>query len=155
MTTLRILYSSISGNTKEFVESLQAYAAKEHKIDQDLPLIALTEISDATLDHEETEPYFAFVPTYLSSSEGVKNGDQELLTEALGEYISYKNNRKLCLGVVGSGDRLYEDQYVLTARQYSKAFGFPVIADYEQGGNDKDVARIYMILRSEAEKQAK
>ncbi|KRK32449.1 class Ib ribonucleoside-diphosphate reductase assembly flavoprotein NrdI [Loigolactobacillus bifermentans] len=155
MTTLRILYTSISGNTKEFVESLQAYAAKEHKIDTDLPLIDLTEISDVTPDHEETTPYFAFVPTYLSSSNGIKNGDDELLTEALGEYISYKDNRKFCLGVIGSGDPLYEDQYVLTARQYSEKFGFPVLADYEQGGNDKDVARIYLTLRSAAEKQSK
>lgn len=154
MTALRILYISISGNTRSFVETLQDYAEEQHAADASAPLIELSEISDATPDADETAPYFAFVPTYLDGGNGIDNGHQELMTEALGEYISYGNNRKYCWGVVGSGNRNFNEQYCLTARQYAAAYGFPFIGDYELRGTSKDVVRIYQILRTEAAKHA-
>ncbi|QGG60201.1 class Ib ribonucleoside-diphosphate reductase assembly flavoprotein NrdI [Loigolactobacillus bifermentans] len=154
LTTLRILYISISGNTRSFVETLQDYAEDQHAADASAPLIELKEISDATPDDDETTPYFAFVPTYLTGGNGIDNGYQELMTEALGEYISIGDNRKYCWGVVGSGNRNFNEQYCLTARQYSEAYGFPFIGDYELRGTTQDVTRIYQILQTEAAKHA-
>jgi protein involved in ribonucleotide reduction len=35
----------------------------------------------------------------------------------------------------------------LTAKQYSEAFGFPFLADYELRGTTADCERIYQILK--------
>ncbi|HDL2071007.1 TPA: class Ib ribonucleoside-diphosphate reductase assembly flavoprotein NrdI, partial [Enterococcus faecium] len=58
----------------------------------------------------------------------------------------HEDNHKLCLGVVGSGNKNFNNQYCLTAKQYAQTFGFPFLADYELRGTPSDVTRIYQIL---------
>ncbi len=36
-----------------------------------------------------------------------------------------------CFGIVGSGNRNFNHQYCLTAKQYSERFGFPVLDTFE------------------------
>ncbi|MBW4803362.1 class Ib ribonucleoside-diphosphate reductase assembly flavoprotein NrdI [Loigolactobacillus coryniformis] len=150
---IRILYISISGNTRAFVEDLQEYAEQQHRTAADQPLITLKEISEASPLADETAPYFAFVPTYLDGGNGIDNGVKELLTNVLGEYIGYNANRQFCLGVVGSGNRNFNEQYCLTAKRYARDFGFPVIGDYELRGTPTDVKRIYATLQQIATQQ--
>ncbi|HBC4449400.1 TPA: class Ib ribonucleoside-diphosphate reductase assembly flavoprotein NrdI, partial [Enterococcus faecium] len=57
-----------------------------------------------------------------------------------------EDNHKLCLGVVGSGNKNFNNQYCLTAKQYAQRFGFPFLADYELRGTPSDVTRVYQIL---------
>jgi protein involved in ribonucleotide reduction len=140
---IHILYISIAGNTRSFVNDLVDFAEKMHDEDQTNPLIDLKEITDETEFESETEPYFAFVPTYLDGGNGVDNGVKELMTNALGEYIAYYHNRRLCLGVVGSGNRNFNEQYCLTARRYAYTYGFEMIDDYELRGTNVDCRRIY------------
>ncbi|MFD0898487.1 class Ib ribonucleoside-diphosphate reductase assembly flavoprotein NrdI [Loigolactobacillus binensis] len=144
---INILYISISGNTRSFVEDLQEFAEQQHQIAADQPLITLKEISEASPLVDETVPYFAFVPTYLDGGNGIDNGVKELLTTVLGEYIAYHTNRKYCLGVVGSGNRNFNEQYCLTAKRYARDYGFPFIGDYELRGTSTDVKRIYATLQ--------
>ncbi|MFD1318767.1 class Ib ribonucleoside-diphosphate reductase assembly flavoprotein NrdI [Loigolactobacillus zhaoyuanensis] len=146
-TPINVLYISISGNTRSFVEDLQEYAQQQHEIAAEQPLITLKEISEASPLADETAPYFAFVPTYLDGGNGIDNGVKELLTNVLGEYIAYHTNRKYCRGVVGSGNRNFNEQYCLTAKRYAHDFGFPVIGDYELRGMPADVKRIYATLQ--------
>lgn len=140
---IHLLYISIAGNTQSFVDDLVDYAEKMHQLDNDNPLISEKEITDETDFTDETEAYFAFVPTYLDGGNGIDNGVKELMTNSLGEYIAYHNNRQLCLGVVGSGNRNFNEQYCLTARRYAQDYGFEMIDDYELRGNSKDCERIY------------
>lgn len=95
---------------------------------------------------DETEPFFAFVPTYLDGGNGIDNGVKELMTNALGEYIAYDDNAKLCHGVVGSGNKNFNEQYCLTAKRYASQFNIPFLADYELRGTGRDVERIYKLL---------
>ena len=143
---MNILYISISGNTKAFVKRLQAYAEEQHQADSTNPLIQAREISENSPFEAESSPFFTFVPTYLEGGNGVDNGDTEILTEVMREYLEYEENYRQCLGVVGSGNKNFNYQYCLTAKQYSEAFGFPFLADYELRGTTADLERVYKIL---------
>ena len=77
------------------------------------------------------------------------------MTNVLGEYIAYHDNRKQCLGVIGSGNRNFNEQYCLTARRYADKYGFPFLADYESRGTTRDVTRIYDLIVKTAIQAAK
>lgn len=146
MQSLRVLYISIEGNTRNFVENLTAFAAKQHESNPELPTITATEISEASDFVDETQPYFCFVPTYLDGGNGIDNGVKELMTNVLGEYIAYGQNAKYLIGVVGSGNRNFNEQYCLTAKRYAQKFDAPFIANYELRGVPRDEQRVYDAL---------
>ena len=143
---IHILFISITGNTRAFVQQLQAYGETQAKKNSAAPTIALKEINDNTLPAAEETPFFAFVPTYLEGGNGIDNGDQEILTEGLREYLEFGTNSELCLGIVGSGNKNFNNQYCLTAKQYAAEFKRPLLADYELRGTAADVQRIYETL---------
>lgn len=143
---MNILYISISGNTRAFARHLMEYAQEQHQEDNTLPEITLKEIHENSDFEQETEPFFTFVPTYLEGGNGIDNGDTEILTETMREYLDFQNNYQFCLGVVGSGNKNFNNQYCLTAKQYAQQFGFPFLADYELRGTPTDVAQIYQTL---------
>lgn len=145
ISTLEIRYISISGNTRSFVNRLVAYA--EHQTPQKLSLNPV-EISDTTPDFIETEPFVIFLPTYLEGGNGIDNGDHEIMTVALREHLRDHQNFRYCRGVIGSGNRNFNAQYCLTARQYTQEFGFAFIGDYELRGTSADLTRIYQNLVS-------
>ena len=80
---------------------------------------------------EMEHPYVAFLPTYLEGGNGVDNGDVEILTTPVGTLSPMVTMLVSVFGVVGSGNRNFNNQYCLTAKQYSQRFGFPVLADFE------------------------
>lgn len=144
---IRILFFSVSGNTRAFVKKLQAYAQDQHQQFKDNPLIELKEITDQSHFEDEEEPFVAFVPTYLEGGNGIDNGTTEIMTNTLGEYIEHRDNRHLCLGVVGSGNKNFNWQYCLTAKQYAEKFAVPVLGDYELRGTPSDEVTIYDALK--------
>ena len=143
MDPMRILFISISGNTRNFVEHLTRYAMAQHIRNKGLPEIVATEVSEQTDFQDETTPFFCFIPTYLDGGNGIDTGVKELLTTAMGDYIGYHDNAKQLIGVVGSGNRNFNEQYCLTARRYCSKFDAPFIADYELRGVPSDEARVY------------
>ncbi|KRO14757.1 ribonucleotide reductase protein nrdi [Lactiplantibacillus xiangfangensis] len=146
-STINIIFISIEGNTRSFVTGMQDYAKTQHAADESNPLITLKEISEQSEFEIETKPYFAFVPTYLDGGNGIDNGVKELMTNVLGEYLNYDQNPDLCLGVVGSGNRNFNDQYCLTARRYAEQLDTDFIADYELRGTSVDTERIYNVMK--------
>ncbi|KAF1302406.1 class Ib ribonucleoside-diphosphate reductase assembly flavoprotein NrdI [Candidatus Enterococcus willemsii] len=140
---MNILYITISGNTRSFVTRMQAFAAEKHTENPKFPIIQLKEIHDNSLNEVETEPFFVVVPTYLEGGNGVDNGDQEILTEALREYIAFSDNASYCLGIIGSGNKNFGHQYCLTAKQYAEQFQVPFLADFELRGNQGEIQSIY------------
>lgn len=139
---VRILYISLGGNTRHFIKKLQAYG---QQLDTAIQIEA-KEITDASFDEVETMPYFVLVPTYLDGGNGIDNGVKEIMTNPLHEQLSYQNNADHLIGVVGSGNKNFNVQYVLTARRYAEIFDAPLIGDYELRGNDQDVKRIFNAL---------
>lgn len=86
------------------------------------------------------------VPTYLDGGNGIDNGVKELMTNAMGDYLAEGDNAKLCLGIIGSGNRNFNEQYCLTAKRYAKEFDAPFLADYELRGTPSDAKKIYTVL---------
>ncbi|MBB1062692.1 class Ib ribonucleoside-diphosphate reductase assembly flavoprotein NrdI [Limosilactobacillus fastidiosus] len=153
MTAMNIIYISIEGNTRSFLKRMETYAKQQHSFDPNSPLLNLKEITDQTEPTNEQEPFFVFVPTYLDGGNGITSGFTEIMTNSLGDYIAYDNNPKNCLGVVGSGNRNFNEQYCLTARKYAKKFNAPFLADYELRGTSQDIEVIYNRLTKRWNKQ--
>ncbi|MTD38641.1 class Ib ribonucleoside-diphosphate reductase assembly flavoprotein NrdI [Erwinia sp. CPCC 100877] len=138
---MKILYISISGNTRSFVQRLAAYLESHYDTS-----IELKEIHENSVFEDEHEAFFTFVPTYLDGGNGVDNGDTEILTETMREYLEFHDNYRYCLGVIGSGNKNFNHQYCLTAKQYAEKFHFPFLADYELRGTQEDLERIAAAL---------
>ena len=139
--TIRVLYISLSGNTTHFVKKLTEYLNLWHDVTVNATdIYALVKNKEAF--KEETVPFIAILPTYLEGGNGHETGTTEILTTPLREYLRFNDNYKLCKGIVGSGNKNFNDQYCLTAKQYSEEFGFLVIDNFELRGTDQDVIRI-------------
>lgn len=142
MTTLRFVYISLSGNTASFVKRLSQYLQEEHS-DLEIETLDIKElVKDERPFFDMAGDFVAFLPTYLEGGNGVDNGDKEILTTPLGDFIAHGHNTERCLGVVGSGNRNFNNQYCLTAKQYSQRFGFPVLDNFEMRGMLGDIKRI-------------
>ncbi|MGT2667112.1 class Ib ribonucleoside-diphosphate reductase assembly flavoprotein NrdI [Streptococcus rifensis] len=143
MITLRFVYISLSGNTASFVRRMSQHLLEKHGEAITIDAVDVKElVKDGQDFYEMAGPFVAFLPTYLEGGNGVDNGDQEILTNPLGDFIAYADNFKQCLGIVGSGNRNFNNQYCLTAKQYSQRFGFPVLDDFEMRGMLDDIKRI-------------
>lgn len=138
MKTVTLLYISLTGNTKCFVTKLKKWL--ESNYETTVETINVKDLKHHT--YQLSNKFIAFLPTYLEGGNGVDTGDVEILTNPLGDFIEVYDNHKLCFGVVGSGNKNFNEQYCLTAKQYSERFGFPVLDDYELRGLPKDVERI-------------
>lgn len=136
------LYISLTGNTKNFISKLTEHIEKEYKIT--IPSINIKEIDYNNLSINQ--PFIAFVPTYLEGGNGIDNGDVEILTTPLRKTIAHQNYTDHLIGVIGSGNKNFNHQYCLTAKQYSTQFKKPVLADFELRGTQDDVVRIADIV---------
>ncbi|MCU0081896.1 class Ib ribonucleoside-diphosphate reductase assembly flavoprotein NrdI [Streptococcus danieliae] len=142
MQEMTFVYISLSGNTESFVSRLQTYLLIQN------PSLTIHLIDIKSLVKEEQDffflnkPYVTFVPTYLEGGNGIDNGDVEILTTDVRDFMAYGENSFYCLGVVGSGNRNFNHQYCLTAQQYSQQFSIPVLDTFEMRGMQNDVERI-------------
>lgn len=141
MKKITLVYISLSGNTQSFVRRLTTFL--QFQTDWQVEEVDIKQlVKDDQPFFELDSPFVAFLPTYLEGGNGVDNGDVEILTNPLGDFIAYGDNAKLCLGVVGSGNRNFNNQYCLTAKQYAERFGFPVLDTFELRGLANDIERI-------------
>ena len=138
---LTFIYISISGNTRSFIQRLKKDLEQQgHQVNT----LDVSSLNNET--HPVTKAFIAFLPTYLEGGNGIDNGDHEILTNALGDFIEAHDNFKQCLGIIGSGNKNFNNQYCLTAMQYAKYFDFPFLADFEMRGTPKDITRISQII---------
>lgn len=145
---LDLIYISLSGNTDSFVKRLRSYLLLNTKI-KEVNLLNVKELVKNNIPFNEVSNNFvAFLPTYLEDGNGIDNGDKEILTTPLREYIRYKDNYKKCLGIVGSGNKNFNNQYCLTAKQYSQEFNFPVLYNFELRGLDIDIQKVSSIIEN-------
>lgn len=143
-----LIYISLSGNTDSFVKRLRDYLLLNTKI-KEVNLLNVKELVKNNIPFNEVvNPFVAFLPTYLEGGNGIDNGNKEILTTPLREYIRYKDNYKKCLGIVGSGNKNFNNQYCLTAKQYSQEFGFPVLYNFELRGLDIDIQKVSSIIEA-------
>lgn len=141
---ISLVYISLSGNTASFIKRLSAFLQERHENVE----IEQVDIKDMVKEERPfyamSQSFVAFLPTYLEGGNGLDNGDVEILTNDLGDFIAFEENYKRCFGIVGSGNRNFNNQYCLTAKQYAERFDFPVLDTFELRGLNEDVKRIGM-----------
>lgn len=137
MSKVNILYYTATGNTMSFVK----------KIDELTDLIGKVKaIGPETDDFDETEPYIAIVPTYLSGPDGIGPEVKESMTHALRDYIEFGDNQKHLIGVIGSGNLNFNQQFALTGKRYSKDFNVPLITTYELRGSERKALEVIKFI---------
>lgn len=144
MEPIYVVYMSISGHVRSFVDRLTAYADKQAREDpKHCPRIASEEIIDEDDVRELDRDFIMFVPTYVSFSPNNHRTYFENSTVPLRRLLNCGHNADRCRGIVGNGDRFFGLSYCLTSRQYAKLFHIPLLGTYESRGTNKDIAHIY------------
>lgn len=133
--TIQLRYISMTGNTRSFVQ---------HLIEASKTPINAIEIDDTTEIFDESEPYYVLVPTYLTGGTGTGNEVKEEFTCSLFDHIQDGNNQKYLRGIIGSGNRNFNDQFALTAKRYAKHFDVPLLYMYELKGTSEDVQQLLL-----------
>lgn len=142
MKSLTIVYISLSGNTHSFVTRFARHLKESYDITT--RLINIKDLHHKTLPVEDD--FLTLLPTYLEGGNGLDTGDQEILTTPLRQFIAAHENYQHCFGIIGSGNRNFNHQYCLSAKQYAEQFGFPFLADFELRGTNADIERIAPIV---------
>lgn len=141
MAKINILYASTEGNTTSFVTKLTDIAAENGDI------VVARCIGEETDYANETAPFVAIVPTYLTGGTGTGPEVTEIFTNALGDYIAFGRNRQYLKGVIGSGNRNFNVQFNLTATRYAQRFNVPMLFAYELRGSKFDAEKAYHIIK--------
>ena len=139
---INIIYISLNGNTKYFVSCLSDYI--KENMDVMVESLNIKDLKGETFPVDE--PFVSFLPTYLNGGNGIHTGDKEVLTTRLGDFIASNDNFKLCYGIIGSGNRNFNNQFCLSAKQYVERFSFPLIDVFELRGTQTDVKRIANLI---------
>lgn len=117
---MQIVYLSIVGNTRRFVERLG------------MPAI---ELSDITVYTTMDQPYIIIAPTYEIEA-----------TDIINDFLEHEDNLDFCRGVVGAGNRNFNDLYCFTAEDLSMDYDIPLLHRFEIQGSDYDLQRVKEIV---------
>lgn len=119
-----VYFSNYSGNTKRFVEKLDASSTRiPIKWDESDPLVV-----DAD--------YVLFVPTYGGGNEGYSVPRQVV------KFLNIAENRQHLLGVVGLGNTNFGSHYCRAAEIVAAKTGVPLLYRVEIMGTADDVIEV-------------
>ncbi|MPZ52541.1 MAG: class Ib ribonucleoside-diphosphate reductase assembly flavoprotein NrdI [Acidimicrobiia bacterium] len=118
-----VYFSSVSENTKRFVERLQVLADR-------IPLRR----SDDPLRVEE--PYVLLAPTYGGGRWS------NAVPRQVARFLNDPHNRSLIRGVIASGNTNFGEAYCLAGRVISAKCGVPQLYRFELIGTDYDVRAV-------------
>lgn len=110
---MKIVYFSVTGQTKRFAAKLASYETLE---------------IDPTAELVMKEPYVLVVPTY----------EAEFIAPVF-DFLETVENRKFLVGVSGSGNRNFAELFVFSAKEIAKKYGVPLIYAFEFSGTKEDV----------------
>lgn len=116
-----VYFSNYSGNTKRFVEKLNADAV-QIPIKGAVPIVS--------------EKYVLFVPTYGGGSE-TKTVPRQVV-----DFLNVESNRDLLVGIVGMGNTNFGSHFCKAASIISAKTGKPIIDKVEIFGTPEDVERV-------------
>lgn len=115
-----IVYLSLTGNTRRFVNKLQMDSL---------------EINPANPFVSVSQPYVVVAPTYEIEA-----------TESINDFIEYENNQSYLQGFMGSGNLNFAELYVFTARDLAEKYKEKLLLSFEYSGTDKDVLEAKSII---------
>jgi len=126
-TTPVYYYSSASGLVRSFAERLGR------------PAFNLAE-----REHRRSEadgPWVLLTPSYKTG-----NAANDTIPEAVRRFLRSEHNRRLLVGVMGSGNRNFGRYYQDAARQIARVSGRPMLFEFELAGTPWDVEECRRIL---------
>jgi protein involved in ribonucleotide reduction len=119
-----VYFSNYSGNTKRFVEKL------------DIPAIRIPVKWDANRPLVVDSEYVLVVPTYGGGA------DSHAVPRSVIKFLNIRENRKLSVAIVGTGNTNFGEHYCLAADIISAKLNIPVIARVELLGTNEDVKQV-------------
>ncbi|MET7639998.1 class Ib ribonucleoside-diphosphate reductase assembly flavoprotein NrdI [Streptomyces sp. NPDC005438] len=124
-----VYFSSVSGNTRRFVEKLGLGATRIplHPHREGMPRV--------------TEPYVLIVPTYGG---GERAG---AVPKQVVRFLNIEANRALLRGVIASGNTNFGADYCLAGRVIAAKCQVPELYRFELLGTDRDVRAVREGLR--------
>jgi len=119
-----VYFSSVSGNTKRFVEKLGMPAERIPLYAKDEPLIV-------------DEEFVLVVPTY-----GGGNGRGAVPKQVI-KFLNDERNRHRIRGVIGAGNTNFGEAYCLAGDIISAKCQVPHMYKFELFGTPRDVTRVH------------
>ena len=116
-----IAYYTITGQTEQFINKTGFNA---HKID------------DAEPQYEMGEKYILVLPSY-----------QDFMMDSVVDFLTFKDNKKNLIGLIGCGNRNFNDLFAQTAKKISATLKVPILYLLELSGNATDVKNVKNIVK--------
>lgn len=129
---LIVYFSSVSENTKRFVDKLELESFR-------LPL-KTKDNANVQMDKD----FILICPSYGAGT--AKDGIPKQILMFLGNKV----NRDHCLAVIGGGNRNFGEYYQFGSYTVSRYLGVPMIHDFEISGTKKDVDRVEELVQNYA-----
>ncbi|PCC36597.1 class Ib ribonucleoside-diphosphate reductase assembly flavoprotein NrdI [Glutamicibacter sp. BW77] len=118
-----IYFSSVSENTRRFVEKLDVTAARIPVFATESQLIS-------------TAPYVLLIPTY-----GGERGKRSILPQIM-KFLGHEANRANLRGVIGAGNTNFGEYYCIAAKKIAAKCNVPVLYTFELMGTPEDVLNV-------------
>lgn len=116
-----VAYYSITGQTKKFVTKTGLEA---HEITDELP------------QYEMKDDYVLITPSY-----------QDFMMDSIVDFLNYKDNKKKLIGIIGCGNRNFNDLFAQTAKKLSVTLNVPILYLLEFSGSAEDVQNVRNIIK--------
>ncbi|MGJ0203497.1 class Ib ribonucleoside-diphosphate reductase assembly flavoprotein NrdI [Leucobacter sp. gxy201] len=118
-----VYFSSVSGNTRRFVEKLGRPALRIPLYAREEPLVV-------------TEPYVLLVPTYGGGP------DTRAVPKQVIKFLNDERNRSLLRGVMAAGNTNFGEAYGLAGAIIARKCQVPFLYKFELFGTPDDVAAV-------------
>lgn len=115
-----IAFYSITGQTKRFIDKTQLKACQ---------------ISDAKPKYDMGQKYILVVPAY-----------QDFMMDSVVDFLTYKDNKKNIVGIIGCGNRNFNDLFAQTAKKIATTLKVPILYLLEFSGTSDDVRNVRKIV---------
>ncbi|MBO1087213.1 class Ib ribonucleoside-diphosphate reductase assembly flavoprotein NrdI [Enterococcus mundtii] len=115
-----IVYLSLTGNTKRFVNKLGMDSLELNPTNPFIPV---------------NEPYVIVAPTYELEA-----------TDCINDFIEHETNKAYLKGFLGGGNLNFGELFVFTAKDLSKEYSKPLLYSFEYSGTEVDINNVKDIL---------
>ncbi len=111
---------AIAWQTERFIKKTQLSA---HQID------------DANPKYDMGKSYILIVPSY-----------QDFMMDSVVDFLTYKDNKKNIIGIIGCGNRNFNDLFAQTAKKIAATLKVPILYLLEFSGTNQDVKNVRKIV---------
>lgn len=117
---IAIAFYTITGQTARFVDKIGLPA---HQIEDSHP------------QYDMGQKYVLILPSY-----------QDFMMDSVVDFLNYGDNKKNLIGLIGCGNRNFNDLFAQTAKKISVTLNIPILYLLELSGNSQDVNSVRQII---------